>query len=344
MENLIKPQVPSNLESYNAFTHPAKSLSDLIGKFQDLENLDNEDTVIDLNALRMADNGNIIIPSQGEYAMTEHARKQVSSLVGVSWNRWFMEIDPIEKAQEINRRFSRSNAAVRLRTRRMVQPTADGVLRAFVSPNYTIVKDSQLAWTIYSALHHLDQDLHIIRSDITDRTVTYVIGVGKPFVPNGDSQINDVWGGILVRNSDVGYASLKITLYLTRLVCRNGMTAPLKNAELLRRKHTKGILDANLLNLLAEQLINVPDQLRHGGQLLQTALSFTVTDIEAEVTRILDASNLPKRLMNSIMSSYQIEPRANKFGVSSALTRAAQGFSPEERLQIEDAASQYLQS
>ena len=122
------------------------------------------------------------------------------------------------------------------------------------------------------------------------------------------------------------------------------MTAPLKNAELLRRRHTKRILDTDLLTLLAEQLINVPEQLRHGGQLLQAALSVNVPDVQSEITRILDTRNLPKRLMEPILAAYQIEPRANKFGISSALTRAAQGFSPEERLQIEDAATHYLQT
>ena len=99
METMINSQVPVRLESYNSFVHPSKSLSDLIGRFQDLESLDNDDTVLDLNTLRMADNGNIAIPSLGEYALTDWSRKQVSSLVGVMWDRWFATAAPIEQAQ-----------------------------------------------------------------------------------------------------------------------------------------------------------------------------------------------------------------------------------------------------
>ncbi|MBF0503103.1 MAG: hypothetical protein HQM09_23455 [Candidatus Riflebacteria bacterium] len=122
------------------------------------------------------------------------------------------------------------------------------------------------------------------------------------------------------------------------------MTAPLKNAELLRRKHTKGILDDNLLQLLGEKLIEVPGQLRQSGQIMLNASSIQIPNPEEEIARILDNSNLPKRLLPSILQAYNIEPRANKFGVSSAMTRAAQSSSPEERLLIESSASEYLQT
>ena len=63
-----------------------------------------------------------------------------------------------------------------------------------------------------------------------------------------------MWGGILVRNSGVGFASLLMTLHLTRLVCKNGMTAPLPDALLLKRRHRA--LGRRLATLSASALSN----------------------------------------------------------------------------------------
>ncbi|MBF0503394.1 MAG: DUF932 domain-containing protein [Candidatus Riflebacteria bacterium] len=339
MENI------ENIENYNAFAHPVRTLHDLIWKFQDLEAQSNDDTVIELNKLKVLDNAKIQIPNLGDYQLTDWSRKQMSLLVGIKYDRWFNNASPADQSAELTRRFARSNELVRLRTRKNDHLSTDGILRGFVSPKYTPVKDSQIARLMLMALRNVDPDMRLIRANITDRTVSYVIGVGQPYLIGGLGDVGDVWGGILVRNSDVGYASLKISLHLTRLVCRNGMTAPLKNAELLRRKHTKGILDDNLLQLLGERLIEVPGQLRQSGQVMLNASSVQIANPEEEIERILDSSNLPKRLLNPVMAAYAIEPRNTAFGVISAFTRAAQqGFSPEERLEIENAASAYLQT
>ncbi|MBF0502320.1 MAG: hypothetical protein HQM09_19425 [Candidatus Riflebacteria bacterium] len=339
MENI------ENIENYNAFAHPVRTLHDLIWKFQDLESQENDDTVIELNKLRVLDNAKVQIPGLGEYEMTDWSRKQMSLLVGIKYDRWFNNASPADQSAELTRRFARSNELVRLRTRKNDHLSTDGILRGFVSPKYTPVKDSQIARLMLMALRNVDPDMRLIRANITDRTVSYVIGVGHPYLIGGPGDVGDVWGGILVRNSDVGYASLKISLYLTRLICRNGMTAPLPNSgTLFCRKHTKGILDDNLLQLLGEKLVEVPGQLRQSGQIMLNASSVQIANPEEEIARILDNSNLPKRLLTPVLAAYAIEPRPNAFGVSSAFTRAAQGFSSEERLEIENAASAYLQT
>jgi len=58
----------------------------------------------------------------------------------------------------------------------------------------------------------------------------------------------------------------------------------------------------------------------------------------------LQGNALPRKWVAEIMQAYQQEPRPTAFGVSSALTRAAQKFAPEERLLLEGAASRYLMS
>lgn len=69
-----------------------------------------------------------------------------------------------------------------------------------------------------------------------------------------------------------------------------------------------------------------------------------VENVEAEVRSILDPAGLPQRYVVPILEAHEEEPLAGAFGVSQAITRAAQRFSPEERLELEQAAGEYVRS
>jgi hypothetical protein len=252
------------------------------------------------------------------------------------------------RAEEMNRRFARATGTVRLRTSRLAEPIAapdrgvDGVLRAFVSPGYSAVADSRVARMLLEALSaHGEHDFRLIRIDLTTRSVSYVVRIGEPYQKGQGGNVGEVWGGILIKNSGVGFASLVIVMHLTRLVCLNGMVAPLPDAVLLRRRH-RGIEDGALRGLLGEKLVDLPDRLHHGQRRLVAAEGHVVEDVEAEIRALLRTRALPQKLLPAILDAYRKEPRATAFGVSQALTLAAQGFAPEERLELEEAAGAYL--
>ena len=331
--------------TYSAFTHHARSLKNLITQFETQEANDLADLTIDLKSLSMNALGNIQVPQLDmEFALTDWSKRQLANLVGVKWDRWFEHAAPDEQADEINRRFGRYDQEIKLRLTRQTDPgaQADGTLRAFVSPGFTAIPDSRIARMMLLAMQSIDEECRIIRADITDRSSSFVIGVGQPYVVGGPGSVGDVWGGVLVRNSGVGFSSLQVVLHLTRLACRNGLVVPLKNAELLRRKHTKGIGNDALFDQLGERLLEIPGQLCHSGQIMLTANQTPVESPEETIASILIDSKLPKRLLEPIMAAYALEPRPNRFGVISAITKAAQSFSPEERLSMEQAASNYL--
>ncbi|MFH0957299.1 MAG: hypothetical protein V1897_01210 [Pseudomonadota bacterium] len=331
-------------KSYSVFKHAPRTLYDLVEQFHQTERQQNDDQITDLRNLKMNTRGNVQVPGLGEFALNDWSRKQLANLVGVKWDRWFNEADPIEQAEEINRRFIRRDQQIQLRSTRMVDPEieADGTLQAFVSPGYTPVADSLIARMMLHSMRDFESEFRIIRADVSDKTVSYVIGVGHPYQIGGPGEVGDVWGGILVRNSNVSASSLQIVLFLTRLSCRNGMTAPLKNAELFRHRHTKGIAGDGLFKLLGSRMLEIPGQLRNSGQIMLNANRSTISEPRETVEWILGQNKLPKRLIEPIMLAYYKEPRANAFGISSAFTRAAQEYGPEERLDIEKASSRYL--
>lgn len=69
-----------------------------------------------------------------------------------------------------------------------------------------------------------------------------------------------------------------------------------------------------------------------------------IPDVSNAVIGLLQQANLPMRYLDPIMVAYGREPKPTAFGVSQAVTLAAQKFSPEERLEFEQVAGRYLGS
>jgi len=322
--------------------HDPETLFDLAEQFEAAEALDNPDVTVALDTLRMTAEGTIVVPDMGCFAFTDWSRKQCSSLVGLRWDRWFENTSPALRAEEMTHRFERASSQVKLRTSRTTaegSPACDGTLRAFVSPGYTPISDSMLAGMLAIALGGFDPELRLVRADVTDRSVSYVIKVGE--ADRTSALVGELWGGLLVRNSGVGFASLLVSLHLTRLVCDNGMTAPLPDAVLVRRRH-RGVDEDRLRELLARQLERLPDRLAQGAAVLRAGRDHRVGDVVGEIRSVLRSARLPQRLVPQVLGAFDAEPEYTAFGLVQALTSAAQHLSPELRFELEQAAGQYL--
>lgn len=319
------------------------TLADLVARLAPEEDLENPDVVTESSSLRLTDEGLLDVPRLGCFTFTDWSRRQCASLVGLKWDRWFENASGRDQAEELNRRFARATGQVRLRTRRAPGSSeADGELRAIVSPTYSPVPDSVVASKLLAALGPGEHRL--VRSDLTDRTTSYVVKLGDAFEKgDADARVGDVWGGVLVRNSGVGFASLMVTLHLTRILCLNGMTAPAPDALVLRRRHRGLDVDA-IESRIGEGLRDVGPRLHQSARRLVAGLRRAVPNVEAELRSILRDARLPLRLLRPLLDAHAKEPLPNAFGVSQALTLAAQGLSPEERFELERAAGRYLSS
>jgi hypothetical protein len=351
IDRTFQPFTPASLavQPVPAEAHPprARTLRDLVRRFELEEAFENPDVTVPMRELRLSDGGHVEVPGLGAFQFTDWSRRQCASLAGLRWDRWFENALPGDRAEEMNRRFARAQGSVRLRTSGFkdaaseAEPGAQGWLRALVSPGYTPVRDSVVAGALALALSAADEAPRVIRSDMTDRSTSFVVGVGEAFRPGDSHEVGDVWGGLLVRNSGVGFASLFVTLHLTRLLCKNGMTAPVPDAMLLRRRH-RGLDGAKLTELLASQTQGLPGRLREGADILVRSTARRVADPATELHAILDAANLPGRILPALQAAYEREPVPTAFGISQAVTLAAQGMRPEERVELEGAAGRYL--
>jgi hypothetical protein len=325
---------------------PITTLPDLVSAFEEREALDNDDLVLPLDELRMSDTGNIVVPQRGEFAFTEWSRSQAASLLGLRWDRWFESASLVEQADEINRRFKRASGEIKLRTSQLHDDGdthAHGTLRALVSPSYSPIKDSTIARLLVAALRAHDEELQLGRLDVTDRTTSFTIKIGTPFKRGDAAEVGDLWGGLLIRNSGVGFASILGVLHLLRLACLNGLVLPLPNSTFIKRRH-RGTDYADLPERIAAGLSDLHGRLHRGADVLSAAVAKQVENIEVEVRGLLREAGLPLRLARAVLDAYEKEPGVSRFHVSQAVTLAAQTQTAEVRLALEEAAAMYLRA
>jgi hypothetical protein len=320
----------------------ARTLGELHAVLRILESRENPDAVLPLSELKVDEQGLVTIPGHGGFALTEWARRQLAARLGIQWDRWFALLGGAERAAELNLRLARSPERVRLRTATFHDPDHGHkvpTLRAFVTPSYSALSDALLAEMLSDVLR--GTDAAIGQLSITDMTLTYAVSVGKPFRPGGDGHVGDVQGGLLVRNSGVGYAGLNIAAHLKRLVCLNGMMLPVKDPTLLACIH-RGVDAGKLRARLAERAHDIGGAFSRGAERLLAGRRYRVDDREAVFLALLSRARVPRKRLEALEAAYQTEPEANAFGIVQAVTRASQDFAPELRYDLERAAAGYL--
>ena len=210
------------------------------------------------------------------------------------------------------------------------------VIRAVVSPTYEAVKDS----TIASSLLRTLGDLKVQRSGVTEMSTSFVVEVGEPLKKGGI--VGTLHGGLLVRNSDVGYASLAVLAHLTRLICSNGMVAPVGEGEIVRARHR--FVDVLKIEAqIVQGIAKLPEGLIRAANILSASTERRIEGkVEDEIHEVLREAHLLRRHERAVVLAYQREPHASAFGISQAMTLAAQDATPEDRVALEGAAGAYL--
>jgi hypothetical protein len=314
-------------------------------EFQRQEALEYPDAVVSMKELWFLNEGTLALPKHdGSFAFNDWSKRQLATLLGFTWDRWFGRMDPPDQAAEINKRLWSSTSSLKVRTARLAKPNGTaGVVRALVSPTFSPLPDSQLLGLLKIALEPVETELRIVRSQVTERSATYVVGIGRPFRPGDDHEVGDIWGGLTIRNSGVGFAAAVVIASFTRLLCKNGMTAPVPDAILFRRAHRSFDLE-RLRDTLIDRLRELPGKLADGACALVASRTSRTDDPRPAFLEILRAARLPRKLLPELEHAYEAEPRlrGSAFGVSQAVTRAAQGRPAEDRFELERAAGDYI--
>ncbi|HNV68260.1 MAG TPA: DUF932 domain-containing protein [Candidatus Ozemobacteraceae bacterium] len=324
--------------------HPVP-LPDLIDYLHEVESYENPDTVLDLKDLSFNTRQNLVFPSGAEHALNDWSQRQLGSLLGIRYDKWFEMATPEERAMQMNQRLCRFNGQMKFRTSwaRDNSVEADGIVQAIVSPTFSVISDAFIADLLMT--ENLSLGLSVVRFHRTERTVSYMLGVGMPSYT--DREVGNVWGCLSVQNSGVGFCSLTVTLSLVRLVCTNGMTAPVANSVLLRRKHL-GIAADDVAAKLTDSIRHAPELLAQGISNLVQSRQRPISNPEEALALLLSRAKIGNKHLPAFLAAYAREPQPSVFGIGQAATDAQThlqiGLSPEDRLQLENVTGEYLRT
>jgi hypothetical protein len=161
---------------------PCHKLADLVLELEDRESRQLE-AVVSLDSLRMNEAQDIVVPGVGKLAMNDWSKRQIGTLLGMKFDKYFERASPEERALQMNLRFTRGEGEIKIRATRDLElvTQADGTLVGLVGPGFQAVSDAKLAGFLHDALSGSEGNLPILRSTITSRTTAFFFGVGQQF-------------------------------------------------------------------------------------------------------------------------------------------------------------------
>lgn len=297
------------------------------------------DRVVHVADLRMDTAGRLVGPGMPTYRLNGWSRKQLASIVGVRWAKWFAAATPEERAEEVTRRLARTPGELKVRAWKDDTGAADGVARAFLARAFTPIDDARVFDRIAANLGGALEDYRFTGAEFTEST-SHVTAVRlEPADLHGDL----LHPGWRLRNSEVGAAPLTLDDYVLRQVCSNGLMLQVGGKRALYRTH-RAIDDDHLAAALVIALGKLPARWATVFGLLQAARTVEVRHPDAAVLAVLDAPDVPKGLAEEAAKVVLKDNDRTRYGVAQAITFVAHAVNrdPDTRFVMERLAGDYL--
>lgn len=299
------------------------------------------DQVVHVADLRMTPEGNLVLPGALVYRINDWAKKQLSSMLGLRWDRWFQSASGEERAEEINRRFQRTPGEKKIRAWVDRNGHADGVARAFLAPTFTPIDDVRIFERMHTMMRGLLDDYRFTSVQLTDSTTHYTAVHVEGMDLDGHGDL--LHPGFHLRNSEVGASALSLDDHWLRLVCTNGLMVRVGGKRLLYRTH-RSIEDDQLAAALVIAIGRLPERWKVSFAWLQSAKQTAVLHADSAVEAVLDSPEVPKALVEEAQRRVLLDGDLTRYGVVQAITVVAHttNTDPDTRFAMERLAGDYL--
>ena len=295
------------------------------------------DTTVHVADLVFTPDGHVEIPAVGPHAMTSLARRQLASMVGIRWERWFQSASAEERAEELNRRLKRTPGETKLRAWRDETGKTAGTLRAILRPNYAPIDDLRIFETLRANMGALLGEYVFQRVEPGEEQSQYAAVLREVRSLRGD----DLAPGWSLRTSEIGEAPLSIDDFWLRLVCTNGLMIAVGGKRSLYRRHRA--IDADqLAAAFVLALGRLPGRFARALELMAISMDVVVERPDEIVASLL--AGLPRALIEETQRAALAEAPISRFGLLNVVTRIAHttNTDPEVRFAMESAAGQLL--
>lgn len=298
------------------------------------------DRVVHVADLKMTPEGHVELPGGTRYRLNDTARRHLASALGLRWDTWFKSASGEERAEEVNRRFSRIPGEKKIRAWKDHDGEAHGIARAFLAPTFTPIDDSRLFQRMFTMMRGLMDEYVFSAVRFTETTTHYTAVHAEAFDVDGDL----LHPGFHLRNSEVGASALSLDDHWLRLVCTNGLMVRVGGKRSLYRTH-RAIEDDQLAAALVIAIGRLPERWQVAFAWMQSAKRITVPHPDDAVEAILgDSAEVPKALLEEAQRIVLREGDPTRFGVVQAITLVAHATNkdPDVRFAMERLAGDYL--
>ncbi|MBZ0120530.1 MAG: DUF945 domain-containing protein [Sandaracinaceae bacterium] len=295
------------------------------------------DATVHVADLVFTTDGEVVVPSVGPHALTSLAKRQLASMVGIRWERWFQSASPEERAEELNRRLKRTPGERKLRAWADASGKTAGTIRAVLPSGYEPIDDLRIFESLRSNMGSLMGEYLFQRVEAAEETSQYAAVFREARSLRGD----DLVPGWSLRTSEIGQAPLSIDDYWLRLVCMNGLMVAVGGKRSLYRRH-RAIDDDHLGAAFVLALGRLPGRFERALELMGLAMDAAVEHPDVLVAETL--AGIPRALVEETQRAALAEAPLTRFGLLNVITRIAHttNTDPEVRFAMESAAGTLL--
>jgi hypothetical protein len=283
----------------------------------------------------------------GKWPLTEWAHLQLAEKTGIPKKYY----DRMLEAEEFE--LLADNVNTWLRDGKRLIRILDGKVRAILSDRYRIIDNYDL---VFLALDEFQkkETIEIHRIDLTE-TMLYIKAIDRTLTDAIKEQ-DIVYGGLIIRNSEVGASALRIEPFIFRKVCNNGLILQrtLKKIHLGRQITEIGDIDwSDETRELEDKAFwsKVRDVIRatFDKQIFQSWVEKLKESTKIEIKKPMKAVNnivghlgLSEEQKQKLIMHFS-EP--TKYGLINAVTNlASQTKNVDEQVRLEQFAGEILQA
>ena len=290
----------------------------------------------------------LAIPEYGEFPLTDWAHGQLADKLGIP-RRYYEKMREAGKTELLAENV---NAWLGVRERRLLR-ILDGKIRAILSDRYRIMDNYDI---IFLALDEFKkkETVEIFRIDLTE-TMLYLKAIDRTLTASIREE-DIVYGGIIIRNSEVGASALRVEPFILRRVCLNGLILQysLKKVHLGRQtleigeidwsEETRELEDRALWAKVRDIIRATFDREIFEGWVKKLRESTWISiekPIEA-VNNIVKHLGLNEQQKNQLLMHFS---EKTKYGLINAITRTARETENiDQQIRLEEFAGKILES
>ena len=312
--------------------------------------------VIDLSSMRFMTAGSIFVPPFGLLEMNEWSKRQLGSELGVKWDKFF-ECTPVDQVQRAVTDHLRARGAPLIR--KVIARSFDtdekpqhvgssGVLRAFVSPGYSEIRDARIFDRMHQSIGSDLKGMHFKMVSFKPNASHFFLTYDDPFdaVHGGKVPIaegDNYFFGIRIKNSEVGGGAFMGAPWFVKFICSNGMITGMEAGPLLYRTH-RNVDDTDLDTMLITMFRELPERKKRIIDEATKLHEVVISDPLDNLKHYLRGQ--PKHIIEAAENAWHQEGEPNTaFDIAQTISRVAMAIRSDRdrQLELEKLAGRYIQ-